>query len=267
MVRHPQVEDLLWLIDLESRVVIHTYEGNLVVAGVHSGGQPFTVQQTRVLVWTRGAVTIRGPQPVTYFLFKVCCLSRVPSDERKYSKYKSGDILDSDHSNIWTWISRCPKQDTPKHSPAFLHLQLLMQFCAQTLEAPHPLHPVYRGPVSCLLSLWSQSASTTLVDPCGCQHSLPHPLYYQNLFIALPASVLGLPAHSSPKQPHQSWVMLVLLAKPWRLPVSVTAAVLTLTLSVKPFMFDPCCFSNGYSALFCVIVFLCTLVSWLYKCL
>lgn len=82
------------------------------------------------------------------------------------------------------------------------------------------------------------------------EHSLPHPLYYQNLFIALPASVLGLPAHSSPKQPHQSWVILVLLAKPWRLPVSVTAAVLTLTLSVKPFMFDPCCFSNGYSALF-----------------
>ena len=50
MVRHPQVEDLLWLTDLESRVAAHTYEGNLVVAGVHSGGQPFTVQQTRVLV-------------------------------------------------------------------------------------------------------------------------------------------------------------------------------------------------------------------------
>lgn len=172
MVRYPQVEDLLWLTDLESRVVAHTYERNLVVAGVHSGGQPFTVQQTRVSVWTRGAVTVRGPQPVTYFLFKVCCLSRVPSDERKCSKYKSGDILDSDHSNIWTWISRCPKQDTPKHSPAFLHLQLLMQFCAQTLEAPHPLHPVHRGPVSCLLSLWSQSASSTLVGPCSCQSTL-----------------------------------------------------------------------------------------------
>lgn len=49
VVRHPKGEDLLWLTDLESRVAAHIYEGNLVVAGVHSGGQPSTVQQTRML--------------------------------------------------------------------------------------------------------------------------------------------------------------------------------------------------------------------------
>lgn len=195
----------------------------------------------RVLVWTRGAVTVRGPQPVTYFLFKVCCLSRVPSDEHKCSKYKSGDILVSNHSNIWTWISKCPKQDTPKYSPAFLHLQLLMQFCAQTLEVSLPLH---RGPVSCLLSLWPQSASTTLVGPCSCQSTLC-PTYYTIKSLHCSACFCSWLACTQFSQAAPSKLGY---ASPFG--KTLEASCLCYSSSpnldiVKPFMFDPCCFLMG----------------------
>lgn len=54
-----------------------------------------------VLARTRGGLQpseVLSP-PVRLHLFKVCSLARVPPDENKCSKYKSGDISDSNDNN------------------------------------------------------------------------------------------------------------------------------------------------------------------------